>query len=141
MSFLLELEEAYEELWPVVQNTDGVDRIVFDLDYERQEVTVKIFLEDMCEMDMYGVRRAEHGISVTVTWKTRTATLMNKLRTAIKAYAKNHDARLKQAERKIEHVAAELKDAEEKAKTIQDNHKRVRLLAPTALEELAQQAE
>ena len=140
MSFLLELEAAYDELWPVVQDTDGVDRIALDLDYERQEVTVRIFLEDMCEMDAYG-RRRDRGISVTVTWTTRTATLMNKLRAAIKAHAKSHDARLKRAERKIEHAAAELKDAEEKAKAIQKNHKRVRLLAPTALEELAQQAE
>ena len=139
MSFLLELEEAYEELWPIVQNTDGVDRISLDLDYDRQEVTVKIFLEDMCEMDAYG-RRRDRGISVTVTWKSRTATLMNKLRAAIKAHAKNHDARLKKAQQKIERAAAELKDAEEKAKTIQSNHKRGRLLAPTPLEELVQQA-
>lgn len=34
-----------------------------------------------------------------------------------------------------------LEAEEEKAKTIKNSHKRIRLLAPTALEELAQQAE
>lgn len=134
MSFLLDLEEAYDELWPVVQNTDGINRISIDLNWGDDTVTISIWPEGHRG---FGFR----PISATVKWTAKTSTLINKLRTELRALTKQHFKEAENAAHRVKQAAEEVKVAETYSKNVQEKHRRLRMLAPSPLEELAQQAE
>ena len=136
MSFMLDLEEVYESLWPIVQDTDGIERVSIDVDYGGREVHVQVYLEG--QDNYYGKRPRVHA---TVGWKARTSTLMKKIKAGIKLHVKNHDQKVKAAEAEVTRLKARVKDAEAAAKVVSKREESIRMLVPTPLEELAQQAE
>ncbi len=135
MSFVSEIGEAIENLWPLLEDHDtAIGNLDISVDFERNEISIlaRLSEDDAC-VDAWGTGGSEY-ITASIPWSESIDTLMAQFADRIRehAAAKNTLAVA---------VRSEVAESVSTAERYESTAKALRALAPSPLEELAQQAE
>jgi len=120
VSFILDLEGPIDDIWPLIEAGDIIDRLTLDFDFAGREggeaqIGIRVDMEDY------------HVVEVYIDWAEDISILMAKLKEKLQAKVVEHSRTTEQARKALERYA--------------DFHKRTRFLIPSPLEELAMCAE